>query len=270
MCLLHHVHAYLPAPTQSPHLNHLPLFQVCATLGHKVLTWRRLPRNNSSLGESALKTEPVMEQAFITRKPSDDVDFEKQLYVLRKTFESECKQKGWGHNDCYVSSLSSRTIVYKGQLTPEQVPTYFVDLQQEDFASYMALVHSRFSTNTFPSWTRAQPMRMMAHNGEINTLRGNRNWMKARYGVMKCEALGVTPDRLKKVLGGVGVGQREVHVRDDGGNGVCCIVYYGNLYTCMCTCACMSTQTCTYTPIMCRNTLVHKHHTSHKPQTPHR
>lgn len=128
------------------------------------------------------------------------VDFEKQLYVLRKTFESECKAKGWGHNDCYVSSLSSRTIVYKGQLTPEQVPEYFSDLQQEDFASYMALVHSRFSTNTFPSWTRAQPMRMMAHNGGINTLRGNRNWMKARYGVMKCDALGVTADRLKKMM----------------------------------------------------------------------
>ena len=93
--------------------------------------------------------------------------------------------------DFYACSLSSKTIVYKGQLMPEQVPEYFMDLQHDLFASHLALVHSRFSTNTFPSWDRAQPMRVLGHNGEINTLRGNKNWFKAREGMMKCLEMGL-------------------------------------------------------------------------------
>lgn len=122
-----------------------------------------------------------------------------QCYLLRKLLEHDLEAAGLSDDDVYFCSLSSRTIVYKGQLTPSQVEQYFIDLQQETFTSYLALVHSRFSTNTFPSWHRAQPMRMLAHNGEINTLQGNVNWMKARQGVMKCESLGIAPDILRKV-----------------------------------------------------------------------
>ena len=95
-----------------------------------------------------------------------------QFYLLRKLIEHKVTDKlGLTDDDVFFASLSSRTLVYKGQLTPEQVKTYYLDLQQDDFTAYMALVHSRFSTNTFPNWTRAQPMRMLGHNGEINTLK---------------------------------------------------------------------------------------------------
>lgn len=103
-------------------------------------------------------------------------------------------------NEFYLCSLSSRTIVYKGQLKAEQVPEYYVDLSAESFVSHVALVHSRFSTNTFPSWERAQPLRMIGHNGEINTLRGNVNWMSAREGLLKCAQLGLSEDELKSLL----------------------------------------------------------------------
>ena len=95
-----------------------------------------------------------------------------QMFMLRKLIENRVRlELGLGDDDVFFASLSSRTIVYKGQLTPEQVATYYLDLQAPDFQAYMALVHSRFSTNTFPNWTRAQPMRLLGHNGEINTLR---------------------------------------------------------------------------------------------------
>lgn len=123
-----------------------------------------------------------------------------QLFALRKLIEHELEDAGFQEEECYVTSLSSKTIVYKGQLTPEQVPQYFCDLQSETFQSYMSLVHSRFSTNTFPSWHRAQPMRMLGHNGEINTLRGNKNWMAAREGQLSAESLNIEKSLLEKVL----------------------------------------------------------------------
>eukprot|EP00878_Enallax_costatus_P000131 GHUV01000172.1.p1 GENE.GHUV01000172.1~~GHUV01000172.1.p1 ORF type:complete len:2326 (+),score=665.07 GHUV01000172.1:565-6978(+) len=174
--------------------------RVAAKLGHDSLTWRSVPTNNKTLGKSAVAVEPNVEQWFLAaRGVKDNLETEQQLFILRKFIEYELRVMGLTEDDVYFCSLSSATVVYKGQLTPQQVPEYFPDLQRPDFRSYMALVHSRFSTNTFPSWGRAQPMRLLGHNGEINTLRGNRNWMTAREGVMACEALGLTKEELQKL-----------------------------------------------------------------------
>lgn len=121
------------------------------------------------------------------------------MYVLRRLAESKFQANNFTQDDTYFCSLSTRTIVYKGQLTPAQVPQYFPDLQAEDFKAFMALVHSRFSTNTFPNWSRAQPMRMLGHNGEINTLRGNKNWMRAREGKLKFSKLGLDQETIQQV-----------------------------------------------------------------------
>lgn len=147
--------------------------------------------DNRQLGESAKATEPRMQQVFIENtKNLSSAEFDRELYCIRKIVESESHSHPDLKGNMYVCSLSSQTITYKGQLTPEQVMEYFHDLQQEDFITHMALVHSRFSTNTFPSWERAQPVRMMCHNGEINTLRGNKNWMYSREGLMSSPLFG--------------------------------------------------------------------------------
>ena len=158
---------------------------VAAELGHPLLGWRRVPTDGSGLGAAARATEPVVAHAFfgpaaapVTGSPDPDAPW----YVLRKLIEAAWSAGGIGGEEAYVCSLSASTIVYKGQLTPAQVPAFYADLRADDFVSTVALVHSRFSTNTFPSWPRAQPMRVVAHNGEINTLRGNLNWMRARQG----------------------------------------------------------------------------------------
>ncbi|KAK8473204.1 hypothetical protein PHAVU_001G076400 [Phaseolus vulgaris] len=179
--------------------------KVAESLGHTVLGWRSVPTDNTGLGKSALQTEPVIEQVFLTPSAESKVDLERQMYILRKlsmaAITSALNLQNDGITDFYICSLSSRTVVYKGQLTPAQLRDYyFADLGNERFTSYMALIHSRFSTNTFPSWDRAQPMRVLGHNGEINTLRGNVNWMKAREGLLKCKELGLSENKLKKLL----------------------------------------------------------------------
>lgn len=147
--------------------------------------------DNSELGESPKATEPRMEQVFIENTRNLPFkDFDRELFKIRKLSEADAATHPDLLGNIYCCSLSSQTITYKGQLTPEQVFSYYKDLQQDDFSSYMALVHSRFSTNTFPSWERAQPVRMMCHNGEINTLRGNKNWMYSRGGLMTSPLLG--------------------------------------------------------------------------------
>jgi len=167
-------------------------------LGHDILTWRKVPTDNRRLGASAVRTEPVVEQLFISAHGSlKHLKPETQMYYLRKTMEHRLEESGISDDEAYVCSLSTATLVYKGQLTPEQVRHYFKDLQSEEFRTYMALVHSRFSTNTFPSWNRAQPMRMVGHNGEINTLRGNSNWMRAREGVMSAPNLGLDATQMR-------------------------------------------------------------------------
>ncbi len=170
--------------------------------GQKVLGWRTVPTDNSSLGATARASEPVFRQCFIgrNRRITDDQDFERRLYIIRKRAYSEIRNAGEpGTHFWYVASLSCRTIVYKGMLIPGQVLQYFPDLAADDMESALALVHSRFSTNTFPSWERAHPYRYLAHNGEINTLRGNINWMHARQAMFESPLLG-DANEIKKIL----------------------------------------------------------------------
>ncbi|KAI4324999.1 hypothetical protein MLD38_030436 [Melastoma candidum] len=179
--------------------------KVAESLGHTVLGWRSVPTDNTGLGKSALQTEPITEQVFLTPNARSKVDLERQMYILRRVsmvaIRAALNLQHGGARDFYICSLSSRTVVYKGQLKPVQLQEYYyADLGNERFTSYMALIHSRFSTNTFPSWDRAQPMRVLGHNGEINTLRGNVNWMKAREGLLKCKELGLSKNELKKLL----------------------------------------------------------------------
>ncbi|KAI8373021.1 uncharacterized protein BYT42DRAFT_578944 [Radiomyces spectabilis] len=163
---------------------------LAAALDLKVLGWRSVPRDSSIIGPAAKSKEPAIEQPFVVladqSKAHDEAYFERQLYVLRKHATHTLTMKKW----FYVCSLSNKNIVYKGQLTPKQVYQYFHDLNNVQYTTHFALVHSRFSTNTFPSWDRAQPMRWCAHNGEINTLRGNKNWMRSREGVMQSDKFG--------------------------------------------------------------------------------
>lgn len=155
--------------------------------GQKILGWREVPIDQTNIGEGAKATMPRFIQAFIGKDDSiaDDMDFERKLYIIRKRAEKVivpmCEDKG---GTFYVASLSSKTIVYKGMLTAEQLRNFYLDLSDLDFVSALAMVHSRFSTNTFPSWERAHPNRYIVHNGEINTIRGNVNWMKARQKCM--------------------------------------------------------------------------------------
>ncbi|RME44391.1 MAG: glutamate synthase subunit alpha, partial [Chloroflexi bacterium] len=168
--------------------------------GQRVLGWRTVPTNNASLGKTALSCEPFVRQVFIERNPNieDDMAFERKLYVIRKRAENEIRYSGMkGGKYFYLTSLSYKTIVYKGMLTAEQLEEYYPDLLDPAMEAAIALFHSRFSTNTFPSWERAHPYRYMIHNGEINTLRGNINWMHARESMLASELFG---DDLSKIL----------------------------------------------------------------------
>ena len=173
---------------------------IVQSAGQRLLGWRTVPTDNSSLGETARSCEPLMRQAFIGRDPAitDDLAFERKLYVIRKRAFNEIRCSTIdGAADWYVCSLSARTMVYKGMLLTMQLEKYFPDLLNPAFESALGLVHSRFSTNTFPSWNRAHPYRFIAHNGEINTLRGNINWMHAREARFISDAFG---DDIQKVV----------------------------------------------------------------------
>jgi len=176
--------------------------QVVREEGLNVLGWRKVPTNNSSLGESAKAVEPSVRQIFIERPAeiASELDFERKLFVVRRRCtraieetKLEIKEKDF----FYINSLSCRTIVYKGMLTPTQLEKYFRDLSNPDMKSAIALVHSRFSTNTFPRWKLAHPYRYIIHNGEINTVRGNQNWLHARESLLASDLFG---DDIKKVL----------------------------------------------------------------------
>ena len=148
-----------------------------------LLGYRQVPTQHADLGETALASEPVMEQVFIKRLDSgiDPEDFERKLFILRKYSTHIITESVKGvDNQFYFSSLSYKTIAYKGMLTSGQVRYYFADLEHEEVVSALAVIHSRFSTNTFPSWRLAQPFRFIAHNGEINTVQGNINWLKSK------------------------------------------------------------------------------------------
>jgi len=154
--------------------------------GLSLMHLRNVPTNPSCLGETALSSEPDIKQVFITGVTDDKVPaFERTLYLIRKRIEKRVSDP-----DFYICSLSSKSIIYKGMLSSMQLRMYFPDLTNNYFTSGLALVHSRFSTNTFPTWSLAQPFRLLCHNGEINTIRGNRGWMQARESVLSSEALG--------------------------------------------------------------------------------
>lgn len=188
---------------------------IADSLGLRVLGWRSVPHDSSILGPASLSREPLILQPLIVlaeafgpgSAPQHDISpddfeqkyqrsFEKSLFILRKQSSHTIGLHNW----FYICSLSNRTIVYKGQLAPNQVYAYYHDLVNADFEAHFALVHSRFSTNTFPSWDRAQPLRWAAHNGEINTLRGNKNWMRAKEGVMASELFGDELDKLYPII----------------------------------------------------------------------
>ena len=171
--------------------------------GQIVLGWRTVPTSNKSLGETARASEPFVRQVFIGRDPAaptalDELAFERKLYVIRKRAYSAIRTSTLdGADFWYVCSLSCKTLVYKGMLLTEQLTAYYPDLLDPAMETALALVHSRFSTNTFPSWDRAHPYRYLAHNGEINTLRGNINWMHAREALFESELFG---DDIAKIL----------------------------------------------------------------------
>jgi glutamate synthase (NADPH/NADH) large chain len=161
--------------------------------GQILLGWRDVPTDNSGLGESVKAVEPVVRQLFLGCGETCHTQeaFERKLFVIRKLIENQVHKSDWeDRENFYIPSLSSRTMVYKGMLLANQVDAYYHDLKDERLVSALALVHQRFSTNTFPSWDLAHPFRMIAHNGEINTVRGNVNWMRARRYSMASELFG--------------------------------------------------------------------------------
>jgi glutamate synthase (NADPH/NADH) large chain len=179
----------------------LELFEkVVREEGQRLLGWRRVPIDETKCGDLARRVMPEIRQIFIARGRStpDAAALERKLYVIKKRVERLVREAGLRDSESfYVSSLSSRTIVYKGLLLPEQIPQFYQDLTDPLFASALALVHQRFSTNTFPSWDRAHPYRFLAHNGEINTLRGNINWMHARESMFASPLFG---DDMRKLF----------------------------------------------------------------------
>ena len=167
--------------------------------GQVLLGWRDVPRDNSGLGASVKAIEPVIRQVFIGRGEGVTVTdaLERKLYIIRKSSGHATQALNLAHSrEFYVPSMSARTIVYKGMLLAGQVGTYYLDLQDPRVVSALALVHQRFSTNTFPTWDLAHPFRLIAHNGEINTLRGNVNWIRARQGAISSPILGKDLDKL--------------------------------------------------------------------------
>ena len=168
--------------------------------GQQILGWRQVPTDDSSLGPTAKSGEPAFRQIFIGRSKiiKDEAAFERKLYVIRKLAENTIRGSDLTEKDrFYIASLSYRTFIYKGMLTVSQLELMYPDILEPDFESALALVHQRFSTNTFPAWRLAHPFRYVAHNGEINTVRGNANWMRAREALCESPLLG---EDLKKIF----------------------------------------------------------------------
>ena len=191
---------FLPRDAQQREKVQVLLHTIVEEEGQLMLGWRDVPTDDRLLGDSARSVEPVIKQIFVGRGPAvrDHTRFERKLYVIRKLFEKAVAALDIPENKhAYLPSLSSNTLIYKGMLSADQIATMYPDLTDPELESALALVHQRFSTNTFPSWPLAHPYRYIAHNGEINTLRGNINWMKAREALCRSDALGAD---LAKVL----------------------------------------------------------------------
>ena len=191
---------FLPKDEQERRICKEVLSEFVERQGQKLLGWRAVATDakGADIGPTALAAEPIVEQLFVTAADTvDRTSFCRQLYLIRRQAYNKIRTLNLKHvNQYYVCSFSSRVLIYKGQLTSGQVVPYYPDLSDTRYESHLAMVHSRFSTNTFPSWERAQPMRFMSHNGEINTLRGNVNWMKAREGQLRSELFGEELQRL--------------------------------------------------------------------------
>ncbi len=167
----------------------------------RLVGWRDVPVDPSKLGPVARAVLPVMRQVYIARRRCVPSAFERKLFIIRKLVENRVRTSGVDpEGRFHVASLSAETIVYKGLLLPSQLPEFYADLRDADMVSAIAVVHSRFSTNTFPTWDLAQPFRFIAHNGEINTVQGNRNWMSARRSLLQSAKFGGTLDRLQPII----------------------------------------------------------------------
>ncbi len=170
-------------------------------MGHAIYGWRHVPVNIEVLGEKANATRPEIEQILISNaKDIDEEAFERELYVIRRRIEKAVAAAGV--HGLYIASLSCRSIIYKGMMLAEQVAEFYPDLKDERFKSAFAIYHQRYSTNTFPQWWLAQPFRMLAHNGEINTLKGNINWMKSHEIRMASSAFGEMAEDIKPIIAG--------------------------------------------------------------------
>jgi len=191
---------FLPVLESSRKIFERKLEEVVEREGQKVLAWRDVPTENSTLGSTARASQPVIRQVFVGRGANcpDEAAFERKLYVIRRLVEKAVSRSAYaqrGH--FYIPSLSHKTVCYKGMLNASQLLSFYPDVLDPIFESAIGMVHSRFSTNTFPSWARAHPYRYISHNGEINTLRGNINWMHARQSMMASHLFG---EDLKKAL----------------------------------------------------------------------
>ena len=187
---------FLPADPGERRACELVLETVIADEGRSLLCWRDVPVDPTAIGDVARASAPTIRQVFIARGGMTEAAFERKLYIIRRQVENAIGTRAGFH----VASLSSRTIVYKGMVTPRQLPAFYSDLRSPDIASALALVHSRFSTNTLPSWSRAHPYRFLCHNGEINTLRGNLNWMRVREANMKSPLFGEDLHKLYPII----------------------------------------------------------------------
>ena len=181
---------FLPQDEGERELCRRTVEEIVASRGQRLIGWRTVPTHpgRANIGATAIDSMPVIEQLFIGAADGLDQDaFERELYLIRKQATTRLRGSDvlTQAQMFYICSLSTRVIIYKGMLTSGQLVPFFPDLAAPDYESHLAMVHSRFATNTFPSWDRAQPNRFMSHNGEINTLRGNMNWMHAREGVLE-------------------------------------------------------------------------------------
>ncbi|MFB6259728.1 MAG: glutamate synthase subunit alpha, partial [Thiohalorhabdaceae bacterium] len=189
---------FLPADDAAAREVMASLERVIAEEGQQVLGWREVPVHPERIGDIAREVLPTIRQVFIGRGDTTGPDgFERKLLVIRKRIEHTVSDEHPEYADYFhIPSLSAKTLVYKGLLLAEQVPAFYPDLTDEDMVSALALVHQRFSTNTHPTWPLAQPFRMIAHNGEINTVQGNHYMLRAREAAMASETFGEDLDKL--------------------------------------------------------------------------
>ncbi len=193
---------FLPQEKESYNICKKIIIETIKEKKQVLLGFRKVPVDDSVIGDVARTCEPLFEQVFVGKGKDikDNDDFERKLFIIRKIIENKIRKIEIKDKRFYITNLSGRTIIYKGLMMPEQIDNFFIDLKDESIKTAICLVHSRYSTNTFPTWELAQPFRMLAHNGEINTLRGNINWMKSREGLFENAIFGNDIVHVKPVI----------------------------------------------------------------------